>query len=79
MKYFLSILFILIGLLMTIKSERMLKMFGYSEWAETKLASWGGSRTFYKLLGLIFVFGAVMYLTGWLQDILISIFNPGNR
>jgi len=76
MKYFISVIAIVIGMFITIKSEWMLRFFGYSEWAETKFGIWGGSRMMYKLTGIIIIIGAVMVMTGWLQDILLAIFRP---
>jgi len=76
MRYVFSILGILIGMFFVIKSEWMLKAFGYSEWAETKFGIWGGSRTAYKLGGLLIIIISLMWLTGWLQEILLFIFSP---
>ncbi|MBU4360728.1 hypothetical protein KKA66_02665 [Patescibacteria group bacterium] len=76
MKYFLSIIIMIAGVFITIKSEWMLKVFGRVGWFENKLGLWGGSRMFYKFLGIIIVFLAVMWITGALQEILLSIFSP---
>ena len=76
MKYFISILLILFGMFMTIKSEWILKFFGYNEWAENKFRIWGGSRMLYKLIGLVFVLAGVFLMTGWLEDIARAIFLP---
>ncbi len=76
MKYFLSILIIIAGVFITIKSEWMLKVFGRVNWFENKLGLWGGSRMFYKFFGIIVVFLSVMWMTGLLQEILLSIFSP---
>ena len=59
-----------------IKSEWMLKFFGYSEWAESKFQIWGGSRALYKFIGILIIIGAIMVMTGWLQKMLLSIFSP---
>lgn len=79
MKYIISILGIVIGLFLVIKTETMLKNFGYSEWAETKFGMWGGSRVAYKLGGIIIIFVSVMWMTGWAQEILISLFGFGGK
>jgi hypothetical protein len=76
MKYFISTIMILIGIFLVIKTESFLKIFGYNEWAETKFASWGGSRAFYKLFGLALIIIALFIMTGWAGEILISIFSP---
>ena len=62
---------------MVIKSEWMLKFFGCNSWAEEKFGTWGGSRAFYKLIGLVIITLSLFYVTGWLEDILISTFVPG--
>ena len=79
MKYAISIVGIIIGLFLVIKTETMLKNFGYSAWAEAKFGMWGGSRMAYKLGGIIIIIVSVMWMTGWAQDILISIFAPNKR
>ncbi|MBU4360527.1 MAG: hypothetical protein ABH896_01525 [Candidatus Jacksonbacteria bacterium] len=76
MKYFLYLIIIIIGVLITIKSEWMLRTFGRVGWFENKLGLYGGSRTFYKFLGIIIVFLTVMWITGLLQEIILSIFSP---
>ncbi len=54
----------------------MLRVFGRVNWFENKLGLWGGSRMFYKFLGIIIVFLTVMWMTGLLQEIILSIFSP---
>ena len=76
MRYFFSILGILIGMFMVIKSGLILNFFGYSEWAETKFGIWGGSRAMYKLIGLMIIIASLMIMTGWMQNILMAIFAP---
>ncbi len=76
MKYFLSILIIIAGIFITIKSEWMLKVFGRVNWFENKLGLWGGSRMFYKFFGIIILFLSIMWITGALQEIILSIFSP---
>jgi hypothetical protein len=43
-----------LGVFLVIKSEWMLQNFGTIAWAEEHLGYDGGSRLFYKLLGIIF-------------------------
>ena len=76
MKYVIGFIIIILGMFLVIKSEWMLKIFGYNEWAESKFNVWGGSRTLYKFIGIIIIIAAIFYMTGWLQDILLSIFSP---
>lgn len=46
-------LLVAFGALLTIKNEWMLQNFGSIAWAEQHLGFEGGSRLFYKLLGVI--------------------------
>jgi hypothetical protein len=41
-----------VGLHLVIKTEWYLENFGAIDWAEEKLGTSGGSRTFYKLIGI---------------------------
>jgi CDP-diglyceride synthetase len=74
MKYFLGILVIALGTLMVIKTEWFLQNFGRNDWAEQHLGIEGGSRLMYKLLGILFVVGSFLAMTGMLGEIFISIF-----
>lgn len=76
MKYFLGFLVIALGIFMVIKTEWMLQNFGRIDWAEEKFAFSGGSRLMYKLIGLVFIFGTLMFWTGGFQRILLGIFGP---
>jgi hypothetical protein len=76
MKIIVFIASLILGLFLVIKTEKMLDFFGPNEWAEEKLGMYGGSRLFYKTLGIIIILAGTMYLTGWLQDLLLAIFAP---
>lgn len=76
MKYVIGTIMILIGIFISVKSEWMLKIFGYNSWAENKFRTWGGSRTFYKLFGLVLVFVALFIMTNILQNFLVNLFSP---
>ncbi len=58
-----------IGFLFVWKTEAFLKTFGRIPWAEAKL---GGSRVFYKLLGIILIFFGIVTMTGMLQALLLG-------
>ncbi len=53
-----------IGFLFVWKSEALLQNIGAIAWAEDKLGSMGGTRMFYKLLGLVIIFIGFMVMTG---------------
>ena len=74
MRIFVGLIFIVIGAIITIKSERMLSAFGRVGFAEKYLGSSGGSRLFYQLFGVILVLVGFLIATDLLSKILISIF-----
>lgn len=74
MKYVLGIIVIAVGIFMIIKTEWIVENFGTSDWAEANMGTSGGSRLLYKLIGLAFIFGSMMMMTGMLGEIFISIF-----
>lgn len=50
------------GVYFVLKTENVLGFFGSVDWAERKLGS-GGTRLFYKLLGVVFAFIGFMVMT----------------
>ena len=72
MKYLLGMLGILIGMILVIKTEWFIRNFGTNEWAEQKFGTSGGTRTFYKLLGILFVFVALAGMTGVLGGLILG-------
>ena len=63
---------VFIGTLLVIKSEWFLVNFGKIAWAEEKLGMDGGTRLFYKLLGVIVCLIGIMMATGMLGNVLIG-------
>ena len=59
----------LIGLLMTWKTEWLITNFGKLNWPEQHLGSEGGTRLFYKLLGIGLIILGFMTMTGLLGNI----------
>jgi len=77
MKYFLGIIIIGAGFLMVWKSDWLVNNLGTIEFAEKYLGSgFGGTRLFYKLLGIAIIVLAFMYMSGGLESILGNIFSP---
>lgn len=74
MKYIISILAIIVGCILIIKTEWFIENFGTSEWAEAKLGTSGGTRLMYKLIGLAVIVIAMLGLTGMLGGIILSVF-----
>lgn len=61
-RVFIGILLTGAGAFMVIKTETMLGWFGTVDWAEQKLGG-GGTRLFYKLLGILVCFIGFMVAT----------------
>ncbi|NCO04664.1 MAG: hypothetical protein GW939_00790 [Candidatus Magasanikbacteria bacterium] len=76
MKFIIGIIAIAIGILMVIKTEGVLLTFGRINWAEEHLATSGGTRTFYKLLGVLIIILALMGMTGFLGSLILGFFGP---
>ncbi|MFC1597948.1 hypothetical protein ACFL2M_00240 [Patescibacteria group bacterium] len=73
MKYIIGIIMIAAGVIFIWKTDWFLKSFGRIGWAEQKLGA-GGTWTFYKILGLIVIFGAFLVISGSITTILDWIF-----
>ena len=76
MRFLISSIIIIVGVLIVVKSEKIFNFFGYSEWAESKFREWGGSRMMYKLIGLIIILVGIMYMTNMIEGILLAFFTP---
>jgi hypothetical protein len=63
-----------IGALMTIKTEGFLRTFGQIPWAEVHLG--GGSRMFYKLLGIGAIIVGFLVITNMWQAPIVWILGP---
>jgi len=67
---------IVIGSIMVIRSEWLLSFFGRINWAEIHLGSEGGTRVFYKLIGILAIIISLMIMTGMIEGLLMAIFGP---
>jgi len=76
MKYFYSFLVILAGFVLVKYSNWLINNFGYIDSAEHWLGSYGGTRTFWKILGIILIIGALLVVSGFMNNILLTIFSP---
>lgn len=65
-----------VGFLFAWKTDGVLRTFGAVSWAEQHLGSDGGSRLFYKLLGILFIVIGFLMMTGLLGGILIGVLGP---
>ena len=65
---------VVVGALFVIKTEWFLNTFGRVAWADHYLGMEGGTRLFYKLLGLFIIFISMMGVAGLLGNFILSIF-----
>jgi len=66
----------IVGILITWKSNGMLRIFGRIRWAERNLGFEGGSRLFYQLLGFLIVLIGFAIMTNLLGGILLRVLGP---
>jgi len=59
-----------LGVSMLMKTAWYLSMIGRVPWAEKHLGFEGGSRLFYKLIGLLIIFISWIYAFNWLNALL---------
>lgn len=81
MRFILGLIILALGIWVVIKTEYMLEFIGRVEWAEDKLGP-GGSRTFYKLLGMVIILIGFATMTNLISGILAGIARllvPGAR
>lgn len=74
MRYVIALIGVAIGALIVIKSEKLFQALGPVGWAEAHLGAEGGSRLFYKLVGIAIIFISFFYMSGILQGIGLAIF-----
>ncbi len=71
-----GIIIVVIGYFLTRRANWLLDNFGRIAWFEQHLGTEGGTRLFYKLLGITTIVIGFMYATGMLQDLIRKIFSP---
>lgn len=76
MKYFIATLILAVGIYFVMRTESMLHMFGRVDWAEENMQLMGGTRMFYKLLGIIAIIGGLLVITGLGEGLASAILLP---
>lgn len=76
MQYVIGILAMALCVALVVKNEWFVQNIGRSAWAEDKFSGMGGTRTFYKLVGVCGFFLTLMWMTGALGDMVLAIFLP---
>ena len=74
-KFFGAFLFIS-GIVLILKTQWFLENFGRIPWAEEKLGVEGGTRFFYKILGILMIFFGLTMVFGMFGGIIYFIFDP---
>ncbi len=76
MKFIIGLIMVVVGALITIKSEKLLEFFGRIDFFEDKLGTSGGSRLGYKLIGLLIFFLGMLTMTGLIGGFLQFVLSP---
>jgi hypothetical protein len=79
MKYTIGFIVIIIGTLLVLKSEWLINNFGRVEWADQHLGTEGGTRIFYKILGIILIVGSFLVMSGAFNGMLRGMFGGAFR
>lgn len=74
MNFIFGLLGVALGALIVMKSEWIIQNFGTYGWADEHLGSSGGSRLFYKLVGMAFILFSLLSMAGLMDNILLGIF-----
>ncbi len=72
MHYVVGLILIAVGAGIIVKTEWVLENFGINTWAENKFGTSGGSRFFYKLLGIVVIVVGFMVITDLFQGFLFA-------
>ncbi len=76
MRILVGFIFVIVGALITIKSEWMLASFGRIATFEKFIKTEGGSRLFYKLFGILGIFFGFMMITNLHKAFLLWLLTP---
>ena len=66
---------IIVGSLIIIYTDWIVRNFGRNAWAERHMGMSGGSRLFYKLIGLVIIIISLMGATGLLGGVILNLFS----
>lgn len=77
MKYFIGILGTVAGFMLVWKTTAVLGFVGSIDFAERYMGSMGGSRVFIKLVGIVIIFVAWLYMFNLGSWIIYTLFLPG--
>lgn len=75
MNFIIGLIGVVIGFLITWKTDWILENFGHLEWAEEKLGA-GGTRLFWKLFGIVVIFFSIGQMFGLWHQTIINLLTP---
>ena len=61
-----------IGVLLVIKTEKIIEQVGTNAWAEMKFGSYGGTRFIWKMVGLCVIFVGFVVITNMTEGFLMG-------
>lgn len=76
MHILIGLIILIIGLTFVIKTEWFMSNVGRIEWFESHLATSGGSRMGYKLLGMLVIFIGLLFITDMIGGMMRWILSP---
>jgi hypothetical protein len=79
MRYVIGLIFTALGVMMVIKTEWVVDFSGRVDFAEKYLGTEGGTRIFWKLVGVIIVIVSWMYMFNLGESILRWLFLPASQ
>ncbi|MDP2736754.1 MAG: hypothetical protein Q8O59_03180 [bacterium] len=74
MRFLLGMIIIAGGFVLVWQANWIVTTFGHVPWAEKYLGSEGGSRLFWKLMGILVIFIAMLYMFGFIEGVIWSVF-----
>ena len=74
MRIFIGLLMIAGGAILTLKANWIVSNFGYSEFAESNIKMYGGSRLLWKLIGIVTIFIGLLVITNLYGDLILMFF-----
>ena len=75
MNFFIGLIGVAIGFLLVWKANWIYINFGSVDWAEIHLGSNGGTRFFWKLIGLAVIIVSALIMFGFIEGIVNAIFS----
>jgi hypothetical protein len=76
MEIIIGIVLMVVGALIIVKSNAMLKIFGRIPFFEKHLGAEGGSRLGYQVIGFLTVVVGLLVMTGSFEGLILAIFSP---